>query len=348
MVKKMIKRNAVNSGNDKINDGADELDNIMVEDVGGEIEEIIAEYGGSDIIFTAYKHCETTGEWERIGQYSHENFNSDFLADKYGGGKFKIKVSKGGKYYRQFTVKYAVPKNLPADAKPATDSSMDFMKIQMAQNQQMIQTLLSGIIETLKVRPEPKSNTIDELIKLNQLTGKSNPTELITQMLNMFKMGKEMGGEAVDSGAPIEDKFVSKIMDMLTNRRNPPQPEKAIEQNLNVTAGNEDKVKINRELVKEQVKGILPRLVYACKNGYTIDNVVSSLFLGMNDTAIGVFITVSDTDGTNYLFTEIPEMKLLSASEQKFIKDVIDNFLKQAKGSSGEGADNDKATIVES
>jgi hypothetical protein len=68
----------------------------------------------------------------------------------------------------------------------------------------------------------------------------------------------------------------------------------------------------------------------------------------MNDTAIGVFITVSDTDGTNYLFTEIPEMKLLSASEQKFVKDVIDNFLKQAKGASGEGADNDKAAIVES
>ena len=233
---------------------AEELSN---EDISGALNELIAEHGTDDLRVVVSKRSLSPGgagnarggQLERIGEYTYPGeFDPDAIAKEYGGGYYCYTAKNpGGVIQRKWHTTYAIkqiPLGLPDvtaanaavesannkvldvlmktmdDRKNEAAGTMAQMVALFASMVQMSQNQFNTILGVMKSDGGPKSNPIEDIIKIQGLIdgvrskgGKA--VDDLNVMLGVLEKGITIGAGAGEQKS--DDGLVDKLMNGIGN-----------------------------------------------------------------------------------------------------------------------------------
>lgn len=165
---------------------------------------------------TIYRWKDNLNDWALVGTYNLKDFETttDKIARKYGGGtyKFMIRNSKG-QYVKQFTLNFdetAYPIKNDMGNIVVQNSLPDFssfikeyknelkeqqnmlIQLMLQQQQQMTNLITTAISEGRKQKDSSELDMFMKAISIVKEFQKSNPTESIDKILEVFKAGMEI------------------------------------------------------------------------------------------------------------------------------------------------------------
>ena len=180
-----------------------------------ELSQFIAENSESANFAIVYKKA-ANGQFERIGKYAIASCDLDAIAQEYGGGVFRVRVTtETGQFLKQFTTSYATPKPKPENGKTGDQTILNML---MAQNQQNQQMLLKAI-EVLGTRQQASSSELKPMDIVQMMTAFKNITSSSENATESLLRGLEMGlnlGEKTGENRTTVDRVVE-ALPMLAN-----------------------------------------------------------------------------------------------------------------------------------
>jgi hypothetical protein len=180
-----------------------------------ELSQFIAENAESANFAIVYKKA-SNGQFERIGKYAIASCDLDAIAQEYGGGVFRVRVTtETGQFLKQFTTSYATPKPKPESAKTGDQTLLNMLLSQNQQNQQM----LLKAIEVLGTRQQVSSSELKPMDIVQMMTAFKNMTSSTENATETLLRGLEMGlnlGEKAGENRTTVDRVVE-ALPMLAN-----------------------------------------------------------------------------------------------------------------------------------
>jgi len=168
-----------------------------------ELSQFIAENSESANFAIVYKKA-ANGQFERIGKYAIASCDLDAIAQEYGGGVFRVRVTtETGQFLKQFTTSYATPKPKPENGKTGDQTILNMLISQNQQNQQM----LLKAIEVLGTRQQASSELkpMDIVQMMTAFKNMTTTTESATEtLLRGLEMGLNLGEKTGENRTTVD------------------------------------------------------------------------------------------------------------------------------------------------
>lgn len=205
-----------------------ENDDEQGEELPADIACIAEEIGGASFKIIVERYNDDNF-LEKIGTFPADQFNSDAIAQKFNGGRFKFTIrNERGHYVKQYQKTYAKPAraDVPERKDDTTKEMISLLKQQSTQAQDDAKNMFRCMTEMMtKVmelqmnqanRPAVERNVLDDLVKFKSLIAeKSTAVDDISKILEFMQTGIKIGKDMnlATGDADPEKLLINKLID---------------------------------------------------------------------------------------------------------------------------------------